>query len=965
MRNYRSALSSIIVAGLCSGGVLMAQGTQSANIAGSVVSRTGEPISGVLVRLSSPSMQGIRTTVTDQKGRFAAHLLPAGTYTITLSKEGLVTLKTESSVGIGQSFEPRFVMAAVGAAVVEVVATASDIDKTDVKTATNYRLDNVDKLPSGRTLENVALLTPGVTTGVGGRVQIRGGMTSGNMYLLDGQNITDNLYNNRGMRLIDDAIEEVQVITGAASAEYGSMDGGVINAVTKSGGNEFHGQLRWELQNPKWNAVKRNQDRDSIRDVNLQEKTLSFSGFILKDKLWFSGSIFKTDQNQALSIDAPIPVATYVGDWGSYTTGNGNSTVGDGASYNFARSEIRRQIKLTWAITQDHSLIGSFSNAKINDTNRDYSAGEMAALVPQTSTSEFANLQWRAVWSNFITSELKLGRKKQMLSAGSTLAGVSPIYNYSNATFYQNGIFNSADGGDNRNNQTASLKVTMFWDTLGSHQTDVGGDYYKGIQRARNEQTVTGYIFGVRRMNLEDHLAYGRDIWVYTSGEGEADNFTHAFYVNDRWTLNTKWSFNLGLRYDSFKAQDEAGSSTAAASGFSPRLGAKYDVAADGKYVIGASFARYNSKVLETITNSVTKQGNPTEIDHPYIGDAGPQTWAYLSNLSTIHSLYNFDVISYYNDPTVNVRLNKDLKAPTVDEFQTSFMYSFDSPIGNGFVRATGVYKNWNNLIDYRVGNDGTVATDNGDVYVKVWGNNAFAKRRYKALELDTQLTKGKWNFQGNITFSELKGNYEGESTNSPGRGEGLGSFTVQDGVQMYSNSTTAPYGYLKGDVPIRARFNSSYVVTTLAGDTTFGIVYAYDRGNRWSRTRTIDPLALNSELSGQYGTSATQYLGERGSGGSYPSVQKWDFSVTQDLPVFKVRGITMHAFLKVRIDNVFNHVQQLSYNTQYADGALVADGGSLSEAWAVADPAKFGKAVTSDDFLDMRYIRLSAGVRF
>jgi len=956
MRSYRSTLSCIIVAGLCSGGVLVAQGTQTASISGLVVTKSGEPISGVIVRLSSPSMQGVRTFATDQKGRFAARLLPSGTYTITLTKDGLVTLKTESTVGLGQSFEPRYVMAPAGVAVVEVVATASDIDKTDVKAATNFRLDSVDRLPNNRTLEAVALLTPGVTTGVGNRVQIRGAMTSGNLYLLDGQNIGDNVYNNRGLRLIDDSIEEVQVITGAASAEYGSMDGGVINATTRSGGNEFHGQLRWELSNNKWNAVAPYQGRDTISDNTLSEKTLSLSGYILKDKLWFSGSIFKTDVSTPDSIVADIPVATYTGDWGSYTTGNGEN--GYGSSFNTTRGEIRRQLKMTWAINQDHTLVGSFSNSKINETNRNYSAGELAALIPQISTSEFANLNWRAVWSSFITSEFKIGRKKQMYGAGATNLELSPIYNYTNGYFYQNGIFNSSDGGDNRNNQTANLKVSLFWDGSGSHQTDIGGEYYKGIQKARNEQTVTGYIFGVRRMNLDTQQAYGRDIWTYFSGPGEAKNYTNAFFINDRWTLNPNFSFNLGLRMDHFKAEDESGSSTAAASGLSPRLGMKYDVKADGKYVVGASFARYNSKVLEAITNAVTKQGNPVEIDHPYIGPDGPQSFAYLTDLANINTLYDFSVISYYNDPTVNVRLSQNLKAPTVDEFQGSFMYSFDSPyLGNGFIRATGVYKNWNNLIDYRAGNDGTVATDVGDVYIKVWENSDVAKRRYKALELDGQVAKGKWNLQGNLTFSELKGNYEGEGQNSPGRGEGLKNFTVQDGVQMYDSTITAPYGYLKGHTPFTARITTSYALNSVAGETTLGLVFRYDMGKRWSRTRNVDASSLNYGLSSQYGTTATQYLGARGSGGSYPSSRQFDLAVTQDLPVFKALGKSVNVFFKMRIENVFNEVQQTGYNTTYADGT------TLTSPWE--EGSSFGKAEALSYYINPRTLKISAAIKF
>ena len=200
MRSNRSTLSHIIVAGLCSGGVLVAQGTQTASMTGQIVDKGGVPVSGVTVRLSSPSMQGMRTLVTNEKGQFFGRLLPPGAYAIEVYKSGYQTIKLNQQLGIDQNFQPRIVISQVQSAVVEVIAAPPAVDKTDVKTSTNFNLDTIDKLPTAnRNMETVALLTPGVVTGVGDRVQIRGAMTSGNVYLVDGQNVQDNVYGNRGV----------------------------------------------------------------------------------------------------------------------------------------------------------------------------------------------------------------------------------------------------------------------------------------------------------------------------------------------------------------------------------------------------------------------------------------------------------------------------------------------------------------------------------------------------------------------------------------------------------------------------------------------------------------------------------------------------------------------------------------------------------------------------------------------
>ncbi|HJW34263.1 MAG TPA: TonB-dependent receptor [Holophagaceae bacterium] len=941
---------------------MMAQGTQTANITGTVVDASGAPVAGATVRLSSPSMQGVRAFSTDGSGKFIARLLPPGAYTIEVVKEGMDTRKINQALGIDQTFTPKITMTKSGAAVVEVIAAAPAVDKTDVKLATNWRSDSVDALPNGRAMENVALLTPGVTVGVGGRVQIHGAMTSGNLYLLDGQNIADNAYNNRGVRLIDDSIEEIQVITGSISAEYGDVDGGVVNAITKSGSNEFAGSLRWELSNPAWNALQPMQSRTALSNKLNEEKTLNLSGFIIKDRLWFSASYFKTDQTGTGTITADLPNTDYTplgGPWVGYVGGDGPG--GLGTPYDTGRKEIRRQIKLTFALNQDHTIIGSFVNARVDEVNRNYSAGEIKALVPQVSTSDFTTLQWRALWSSNFVTELKVGQKNQKLSAGGTTNGQSPLYNYTIRRYYNNGIFNSGDGGDNRGNKTFNFKASYFWNAAGSHQTDFGVDRYEGIQKARNEQTPSGYIFGVNRMNLALQMARPLDVWTYVSSAGTVHNYSTGLYANDKWTVNQNLNFNLGLRFDNYKAQDESGSKTAGASGISPRLGMKYDFLGNSKYVAGLSLARYNAKVLEGITNSVTNVGNPTEIDHPAFAafSGAPQTFAAIQNLSN----YDFTTISYYNNPVVNVRLSDKLKAPTVNEVSANFAYSFDSQIfGNGFVRVTGVSKSWKNLIDYRIGNEGQVDDGTGNmVYLKVWDNSSLTKREYRSLELDAQLTKGAWSFVGNITWSRLTGNYEGEGGSTPARGEGLQNFTVQDGVTMYDRSITTPDGYLAGHVPLRSRLTASYTSNNEFGKTTWGLVYRFDSGAHYSATRTIAPTDLNPGIAAQYGTSATQYMGGRGKAGVFNATSYLDLAITQDFNLFKVGSKQVAGFVKLNIGNLFNHQQLTSWDIQYADNS----GGALTDPFAPADPAKFGAPQTNADFGAARDIKISTGFRF
>jgi len=963
LNNRLGRITALIALG---GAALYSQGTQTANITGSVVDPSGAPIAGVVVRLTSPALQGVRTYTTDVSGKFIARLLPPGTYTIQYTKDGLETRKITEPLGIDQTFSPKMTLTKVGGAVVEVIAAAPAVDKTDIKTATNYRADNVDMLPNARTMEGVALLTPGVTAGVNGRVQIRGAMTSGNLYLLDGQNIADNAYNNRGVALIDDSIEETQVVTGAMSAEYGDVDGGVINSITRSGSNEFSGSLRWELSDAAWNAtapMTTAAGRAAINNVMNETKTLFVSGPILKDKLWFAGSYFKTDNATAgnISAGATLPPTADSGP-------TPNAPQGANAGYTATTSEIRRQGKLTWSINQDHTFIASFVNSKVVQGNRNYSAGELLSLVPQITTSDFLNLALRSAWTSNMTTELRYGKKHQNLSAGGAANGQSPFYNDDNGYFFNNGIFSSNDGGDERDNQTLNFKLSLFWNAAGSHQTDFGIDYYEGTRKAKNAQSPTDLIFEVADINLNNHTATGSAVWTFQNGVGSAKNDSYGLYVNDKWSLDQHWNFQFGVRFDKYEAKNESGSSTAGANGISPRLGVKYDLAGDSKHIFGLSFARYNAKVLEGITNSVTSQGNPTEIDYIYKGLAGAQSFAYLSNLAN----YNLtgSGIAYYNDPKLNVKLSNDLKAPTTDEIQASYAYSFNfGPMGDGYVKVTGVDKKWKNLIDYSVGNNGTVNDPTGNpLYIRVWNNNPDAERSYKGLELESQYNVSQWSLLGNITWSQEKGNYEGEGTSTPARGEGIRNFNVQNGVSLYNNQDTTPSGYLIGHVPIRSRITGSRTYLSEFGKTSFGLVYRFDSGNHYSNTRTITPARLGGPtLSSQFGTTATQYENETRGAGVYNAASYLDLAITHDFPLFKVASKNVTAFGKLNIGNVLNHQQIVTFDTAYAKatGTYGVAGQGVNSPWVVANPATFGRPTGTTNFGTPRTIVMSAGFRF
>ena len=972
MRSLSRNLSLMALA-LVATPVLMAQ-ESTGQVVGTVKTKAGEVLAGVEVRFVSPSLQGVRIVVSDARGAFRAPLLPPGSYHITPVKSGFLSPKIEVEVGLGQVVRQEILMAsAQSAATVEVVATAATVDKSDVKTASNVSSDLLDLLPRAtRGMDTAAFLAPGVAVGLNSRVMIRGGNSTENRFLLNGTDIADNVFGNTDGRgyYVDDSIQEMQVIQSPIHARYGGFTGGVINALTKRGGNEWTGTLRGNYSRPDWSAKAplgmrplgapvSNAGSTWGEDVESREVTLNMGGPILKDKLWFSIStkLFPTSASPAVlnsTLDLNVYDPTAPANTRAFASGVGQS----GTPYSVMSKTKFYEVKLTYAINASHTLELAGNTNTVNQLNRIYWASPVAdPLIPQDTKNDYKTLAYTGVIGSNLTIEARIAKKHQALIAGGDPALGDPIRSaYSNGSYYafQNGTFNHADGGDNRDIDTYTANVQWYSPStaLGTHTVDVGFEILKQGRQAANDQSPTSRIFYTWGRNADGTYrvaggtgvgVYGptslsiNRVYLYFTDKGKAQTDFHSYYINDLWAINNKFQMMFGLRYDQVEGSDTLGSPIVKSSALSPRVQATWDLKGDQSWLLVGSFARYTGKLNDSFTNLFTYAGNPQSEIYAWAGaQNNAATYAQIVNLAN----WNISAagLQAYGGPKNRV-LDPATKAPYNDEYSLGLKHQWQD--GSNIRFAYNQRKGGHFFNDFAsVGNEVVVPMkfSSGSSQVIKWTYTTDDRmtREYKNLEVEwNSRLSALWNFGGNYTYSILQGNGEGSEGSNPAvSADTIGDFEAVHVAAGRDFSYYAPTGYLTGDQRHRASLWLSYTDKNKAGASLYGsLMFNYRSGTAYSLTRSNyfeaqdqAKAALNPVYT-QYPNTYGRYFGERGMG-RFNDYFGFDLKLGYEVPISKVR-----FFAEVTIANLFNHWQLVSYDTTSTAGtAAMPTGGALSD---------------------------------
>ena len=275
-------------------------------IQGTVTDPAGALVPGANVEAKNLETNQVKTSSTDEDGRFSFLQLPSGRYTLTITKQGFATLvQQDFPLTVGQTISLNLEMKVSGLSEVVTITSLPTIDVVKTESSTTINEQAVSNLPIlGRKFEDLLTLTPNVSVVQGpdgDEINFAGQRGVFNNVSLDGGDYNNGFFGEQagGQRAaIDiplDAIKEFQVIATGASAEFGRTAGGIINVITKSGTNEFHGGL-FHFQ--RLEALTANtSDGKPLTDFHREQFGANLGGPIKKDKAFFFISFEQVFEN--------------------------------------------------------------------------------------------------------------------------------------------------------------------------------------------------------------------------------------------------------------------------------------------------------------------------------------------------------------------------------------------------------------------------------------------------------------------------------------------------------------------------------------------------------------------------------------------------------------------------------------------------------------------------------------------
>jgi hypothetical protein len=676
-------------------------------ITGTVSDADGTPLPGVTIEISSPSlMGGARTQVTSTKGSYRFINLPPGTYQLVFKLEGFQTLKRGNvKLSIGKTVNENMVLQqATLEESVTVTAASPVVDTTQSGLSHVFSKDDLEKLPMGRwAVYDIIKFAPGLlmTSQETSRIVAFGSNSESNSFQVDGVELSSPGIGVGWVTTTQEAFEEVETFGMGAPAEYGSFTGAVVNVVTKSGGNSFHGALSyygqfdaltadnnpWQVLDPSVPPEEAGNYPDSAysyrRDKYLYAG-INLGGPVVKDRLWFYGTFERQDEKTAYWNMPPDYAVSYP------------------ASKAF--------FKLSAQLSSQHKLAGSFYwEDKEWPDGAEYWIAQ-SSLGIETADTYSWNLFYNWQLSNSAFLDLKYAGYHTADDYLPVSGDMDTPPHWDSTGWVSGGCWYTLWLWTEYRHQ-AHANLSYFAEDFlgGDHEFKIGAQYYKGDSRYSSGYAGEGYFYDYYGY---PYSFYQRDVYYV----GSAENSFGAF-VDDSWKIGDRLTLNLGFRFDFINAfvpelpiADGWVGPTSETSpavkdminwnSFSPRIGLVFQLTSDQKTLLKATYGRYYDKNL--MDNWNYPGPNVTDL----------VVYSYDWDLEEYVHWYTLPAESTYN-------MDPDLKHPYADLFSVGIERELFPDFA---ISATYVYKKQGNLIglEERAGiyDEVTmVSDDNGQTY--------------------------------------------------------------------------------------------------------------------------------------------------------------------------------------------------------------------------------------------------------
>ncbi len=625
---------AVVLFGLTAGA--FAQGVAGLGaVAGTVRDASGAAVPAASVVITNQS-KGIRRAMqTTDAGLFSAPALaPSSGYDIIVSKTGFVNWEAKGfTVNVGQTLDFKVDLAVSGAATqVEVTASAPLIEDTKSGVTDLVSQQQIDDLPiNGRRADTFVLLTPAVTTdGAFGLVAFRG-VVGSNSFLTDGNDTTNSFYmENAGRTRIStqisaDAVQEFQVLSDGFSAEFGRAMGGVINTVTRSGTNEYHGTAYEFFRNRTLNAPDRYALGYNPPEWRHQAGG-TIGGPITKDKLFFFTNFEMVDRNfPGLNRITTQSIADPTGTFVNPANCKAPATPAQcSAAIAFIQPQMNVLVprsvfevlgfgKIDYRPNEKNTFSFDLNAMHWRSPNGIQTQGVFpsGAMLGNNGNSTVETRYGKADWTSIISgnslNDLRFGWFKDRLSdpANSQLwPSTGPLYiTVAGATVGAAQAYPRTYPSEQRFQIVDNFSITK-----GAHSIKFGMDFSTTEDWMNQLFNYAGsYSYATLTTFAQDFSGNSAGLRDYTSFSQEFGNPIQDIrtteinlYAQDTWKATQKLTFNYGIRWEkSVLPQPTVADPNYSRTGvipspnkdFAPRFSAAYSL--DSKTVIRASFGLF------------------------------------------------------------------------------------------------------------------------------------------------------------------------------------------------------------------------------------------------------------------------------------------------------------------------------------------------------------------------------------